>query len=1093
MSPKVIAEDMDFSQQEKPENEHFSIVINDEESKDNEEKLQKKPVFEFYSNEFYSSTDDYTRLIFFKLNEIKAFKDNSIQADFNNIPIEFSQTNKKMNIDLKYYFLDERLTFQFKITNFLREQSLLGLNSYANKNDNNKDTKEKFNLLDEDEMAETPDQDQDNNIFIDIVPNNENKNEENISSKNSSPSFINSKNKNVNKNNSNIFLDNLRGGNDTYNLLLNEAKVFDEEIEILDPMTSTNSNKKDNINMIRLDNFNNNNEGSNIKKFEIEDINKINYGNSNNHNSIHTLTNKGNNDLVINAKEVPSILTGRTRKPLKQGNYFNNYNYNYKNNTDKLNIDKTLQAQPNDMRSNKNLYKDHKDENNKDMMNIDSNISNFCHNYSNKHSDQDVKNINYLQINPAEQDKDLFDEVPSKNLIDKYLNDNEYQGESCAIEIDDLEYNPKKINSINKNLNDRNKDLSTIVESDTTSIHYTKKAEISNAAAKTQNINFDIAIENPKHMYVDLTNDLCEEPSQQIKYNFFEKNKNNSNNNNEHEAQANSDENISDMNNNKNNKTYFKRNKNNSPDLNLDLKLDRNNINILSNGNSNINNNNHNKADGNNILTKKKITGDEVFYEEYNINQLIRNHPIYENFGNAQLEKIYESKYNFMNKVVSNSIRFDFKFYNWNSKKKKFHNIESKHIDLKETTNANIKLADYEDMIFENEKYFISKILITSKKIAKRASEAYSGLYNEKNTCYLNSIFQILFNLKILRKTIFNILQDEGSPIFVMQQALYEMQSKKCEVRLVSFIRAMEWDERQQMDFSEMLLVLFDLLSEEECKILGTNQLQSYCMGSYKTCIKCHSVDHESKINDQFLFLSLDITNCKDLIECFEKFLSVEKMTEENKYEMEDKSKHDAIKTISIESLPPILFINLKRFEFTTTAAKKFDKITYQKYLDLNLYVSQLHSKANKSQNKQNLKDEKTKSSKVKDNYLYELFGIVVHDGNVEGGHYYTFFKENKTDQWIKFNDRVVTYATEDEVYEKNFGGIEKNIYVEDEGDIQEEYNGNTRTAYILIYLQSNKIDEILCDISDKDVLIFFYNFFNLITYRLYVYIFLCI
>lgn len=61
------------------------------------------------------------------------------------------------------------------------------------------------------------------------------------------------------------------------------------------------------------------------------------------------------------------------------------------------------------------------------------------------------------------------------------------------------------------------------------------------------------------------------------------------------------------------------------------------------------------------------------------------------------------------------------------------------------------------------------------------------------------------------------------------------------------------------------------------------------------------------------------------------------------------------------------------------------------------------------------------KSSQKK---LYKLYGVVVHDGSkCNSGHYYSFIKIH--DQWYKFNDEVVTLASEKEVFFDNFGGTE--------------------------------------------------------------------
>jgi hypothetical protein len=42
-----------------------------------------------------------------------------------------------------------------------------------------------------------------------------------------------------------------------------------------------------------------------------------------------------------------------------------------------------------------------------------------------------------------------------------------------------------------------------------------------------------------------------------------------------------------------------------------------------------------------------------------------------------------------------------------------------------------------------------------------------------------------------------------------------------------------------------------------------------------------------------------------------------------------------------------------------------------------------------------------------KESYVYDLYGICNHSGNVHGGHYTAFIK-NANDEWYHFNDTLV-------------------------------------------------------------------------------------
>ena len=65
--------------------------------------------------------------------------------------------------------------------------------------------------------------------------------------------------------------------------------------------------------------------------------------------------------------------------------------------------------------------------------------------------------------------------------------------------------------------------------------------------------------------------------------------------------------------------------------------------------------------------------------------------------------------------------------------------------------------------------------------------------------------------------------------------------------------------------------------------------------------------------------------------------------------------------------------------------------------------------------------------------YLYDLVGVVVHSGQANAGHYYSFIKDRKgnsvsnanKDKWFKFNDTTVdSFFMNDENLEAEcFGG----------------------------------------------------------------------
>ncbi len=63
------------------------------------------------------------------------------------------------------------------------------------------------------------------------------------------------------------------------------------------------------------------------------------------------------------------------------------------------------------------------------------------------------------------------------------------------------------------------------------------------------------------------------------------------------------------------------------------------------------------------------------------------------------------------------------------------------------------------------------------------------------------------------------------------------------------------------------------------------------------------------------------------------------------------------------------------------------------------------------------------------DNYYdYKLKGTVIHMGNAEAGHYYSYIEErDENGKWYEFNDARISDYTKEELPDDAFGGEYKN------------------------------------------------------------------
>lgn len=260
---------------------------------------------------------------------------------------------------------------------------------------------------------------------------------------------------------------------------------------------------------------------------------------------------------------------------------------------------------------------------------------------------------------------------------------------------------------------------------------------------------------------------------------------------------------------------------------------------------------------------------------------------------------------------------------------------------------------------------------------------------------------------------------------------------------------------QDQMQLDQTNRKLHDGPLQEQLKRLFCGQVESY--------IKCVNVDYESSRKEEFWDLQLNVKGCKNLRASFENLIAVEMMDGDNQYRAEGHGLQDAKKGVRFLNFPPVLHLQLKRFEydFNRDAIVKInDRYEFPLEIDLSDFLA----------------DSADKSI----SYNYKLHGVLVHSGDVHGGHYFGMIKPSQDSKWYRYDDERVIPVTLDDVLEENFGG---------DGGLnafQGLSNGlmspQTRmaknaaqwkrftSAYMLVYLRESAIDEILAPITSVDV-----------------------
>ena len=506
------------------------------------------------------------------------------------------------------------------------------------------------------------------------------------------------------------------------------------------------------------------------------------------------------------------------------------------------------------------------------------------------------------------------------------------------------------------------------------------------------------------------------------------------------------------------------------------------------------NGDNLSEKDFNNELIKIK---DKIIYESINqnnneekdnfpINSLTFNKNINGNEDIINENINYEKQYNnsFLLEIyLSNQSLFELD----TEEKKKYNiTIEEEKIDYEKENYFNIRCNIYCPPIlsklleFKNikrKKILLAKLdiphqfyldknyipIIIEQKMFKIEilTNKYNGIINEGMTCYINSMMQSYNALTLFKKAIFSLPfeKNENSLSSSLQILFYDLTFGNQSVSTNKLIKSFGWEKNDifiQHDIQEFNMKLSEIM-EKKFKGTKANEIFKYLFeGTTENIIKCIEYNFQNKKREKFNDIQLNVKGCKNIYESLNEFTKEEILDNEDKYEVEGHGKEKAIKKMNFIHLPPVLIFQLKRFEYNNEInyiEKLNDYYEFYDQLNMNKYIE-----------------------KINDNYdyTYTLISVVVHKGNVFGGHYYAFINqdpEHKKENWFCFNDENVKKAELFEVFDLNFGGdffIPK--YNENSNCIDNSKYQSDLSAYMLLYIQNSKLKKILIPMTKEEL-----------------------
>ena len=262
------------------------------------------------------------------------------------------------------------------------------------------------------------------------------------------------------------------------------------------------------------------------------------------------------------------------------------------------------------------------------------------------------------------------------------------------------------------------------------------------------------------------------------------------------------------------------------------------------------------------------------------------------------------------------------------------------------------------------------------------------------------------------------------------------------------------YDTFMQHDVQELNRVLVEKLEE---KMKGTSvegTMEHLFRGKFTNYVSCINVNDKSLRDEEYYDLQMPVKGCKDLYASLDEYVREEVLDGDNQYFSDRYGKQDAKKGVLFKSLPPVLELHLRRFEYDFASdqmAKINERFEFPTTLDMDIDNRKYF----------------TEEADPKVRNLYRLHSVLVHSGGPNGGHYYAFIRPLGSEQWYRFDDERVTKVKEKEAVDGQFGGLEHHQHP---GHTPQWKYQKISSAYMLVYVRESAIPEINIDVTADDV-----------------------
>lgn len=326
-----------------------------------------------------------------------------------------------------------------------------------------------------------------------------------------------------------------------------------------------------------------------------------------------------------------------------------------------------------------------------------------------------------------------------------------------------------------------------------------------------------------------------------------------------------------------------------------------------------------------------------------------------------------------------------------------------------------------------------------------RPSARCAGLTNLGMTCYMNSLLQQLFANLAFRKFIFDTpIVDSERQVFLayVQELFARMQDGAlCAAETSNLAKVLAIQTQNQEDVHGFYATFLSRLEEGMPDDDRRKALSTFYTGKFISQIK-GSCGHVSTQTEPFIDMAITVKNKSSLSDSLNEFVQGEPMQGANMYrcltcDPESGRLVDAMKRTCLDEVPHNLTFCLKRFTFEAMMGlegKVNDRFEFPQQIDMAVYERQHLEQPDKAVEPD----------------IFELIGVIVHQGTLEFGHYWSYVRLAGSSDWVRLEDQnVQACGSVQEVQQQCFGG---HTYA----------NGQEKadSGYVLLYQRQSHLHE---------------------------------